>query len=215
MRGVREQVRPEGLLTLLTAGGAASIARYGDTRRFDDFRTAAALQREKPLGTGVTDVGGVAGYPVHLMAAMGVTYLGGWALDSPAAREWGLLGFEALSLAGVETLLLKFTVRRLRPDETDLTAFPSGHTSASFALAAAAASRWGWKAGVPACLAAGFVGYTRLESNNHYLSDVLFGAGLGIASGRAAYKVRRGARPDRYVLAPFVTAGGGGLAVLF
>lgn len=214
-RGLREEVRPEGLLTLLGAGGGASIARFGDTADFDDFRIAATLQRDPPLGRRITDVGGIGGYPVHLMAAMGLTYLAGWGADAPAAQEFGLLGFEALSLAGIQTLLLKVSVRRVRPDNTDLTAFPSGHTSASFSLAAAAASQWGWRVGLPACLLAAFVGYSRMESNNHYLSDVLFGAGVGIVSGRAAYKVRRRQAPERYAIAPFVSPGGGGVRVWF
>jgi membrane-associated phospholipid phosphatase len=106
-------------------------------------------------------------------------------------------------------------VRRLRPDTTGLAAFPSGHTSASFSLATVAASKWGWKVGVPACLLVGFVGYTRMESNKHYLSDVLFGAGVGIVSGRAVYTVRRHAHPDRYAFAPFVSPSGGGVTVFF
>ena len=126
-----------------------------------------------------------------------------------------MLGFESLSLAGAQTLILKYSVRRLRPDKTDRAAFPSGHASASFALATVAASKWGWKVGVPACILASFVGFSRMENGSHYLSDVFFGAGLGIVSGRAAYKVRRQAHPDRYAFTPFVSPGGGGVAIFF
>jgi len=213
--GCKEEVRPEGLLTLLAAGGGASIARYGNTTNADDFRIADTLQRHTPFGKRAADAGAVIGYPVYLMAAMGTTYFSGWYFDAHPAQEFGLLGFEALTLAGLQTAILKVSVRRIRPDSTELDAFPSGHASASFSLAAVAASQWGWKVGVPACLLAGFVGYTRMESNRHYLSDVLFGAGVGITSGRAVYKVRRGAHPDRYAFAPFVSPGGGGVTVLF
>jgi len=212
---VREEVRPEGLLTLLAAGSGASIARFGGTRDFDDFRIADALQRQPPLGKRAVDLGAVVGYPVYLMPAMGAAYFMGWAFDAGSTQEFGLSGFEALALAGLQTEILKLSVRRLRPDTTDLGAFPSGHTSASFSLAAVAASEWGWKAGVPACLLAGFVGYTRMEGNKHYLSDVLFGAGVGIASGRAVFKARRRAHPDRYAFAPFLYPGGGGVRVSF
>ena len=213
--GCKEEVRPEGLLTLLGAGGAASIARYGGGTSFNDFHVADALQRRHPLGARATDFGAVAGYPLYLMAAAGTTYFAGWYFRADSAQEFGLLGFEALALAGLQTEILKYTVPRLRPDHTNLAAFPSGHTSASFSLATVAASYWGWNVGVPACLLAGFVGYTRMESNRHYLSDVLFGAGLGIASGRAVYKVRRRGRPDRYAFVPFVSPGGGGVTVFF
>ena len=62
--------------------------------------------------------------------------------------------------------------------------FPSGHTSASFATATVISRKWGRKAGIPALLIATFVGTTRLQ-NLHYLSDVTFGAAVGIASGFA------------------------------
>ena len=215
LRGTREEIRPEGILTLMTAGAGASIARYGNTANFDDFHTANTLRNNAPLGIGATDAGAVIGYPGYLMAAMGTAYFAAAYFDAKPAQEFGLLGFEALSLAGIQTLILKYSVPRLRPDSTDLAAFPSGHTSASFALATVAASEYGWKVGVPACLLAGFVGYTRMESNKHYLSDVLFGAGLGITSGRALYRVRRHAHPDKYAFAPFVSPGGGGVELFF
>ena len=62
--------------------------------------------------------------------------------------------------------------------------FPSGHTSASFATATVIQRRWGWRAGLPAYALASYVGASRLH-DNHYLSDVAFGAGLGIAAGLA------------------------------
>ena len=213
--GFKEEGRPEGLLTLLAAGTGAGIARYGNTTNFDDFHIAATLQRHPPLGRRATDFGNVIGYPLYLLPVMGATYFAGWSLDAHSAQEFGLLGFEALSLAGLQTEILKVSVPRLRPDNSDLAAFPSGHASASFSLATVAASYWGWEVGVPAYLAAGFVGYTRMESRKHYLSDVLFGAGLGIISGRAVYKVHRRRHPERYAFAPFVSPGGGGVAVFF
>jgi membrane-associated phospholipid phosphatase len=167
------------------------------------------------LGVRATDFGSFIGNPVYLLPTMVTTYFAGWSLDANSTQEFGLLSTEALALAGLETEILKFSVPRLRPDHSDLAAFPSGHTSSSFALATVAASQWGWKVGVPACVAAGFVGYSRMESNKHYLSDVLAGAGLGIVSGRAVYKVRRHEHPDRYAFVPFVAPGGGGVAVLF
>lgn len=211
----REEARPEGILTLLAAGAAASAARYSKATAFDDFRVADSLSRSAPMGRRATDVGAVIGYPGYLMATAGAAYLAAWHYDSGPVQEYALLSFEALSLAGIQTLALKITVPRLRPDSTDLTAFPSGHTSASFSVAAVAASSGGWKAGVPAFLLASFVGYTRMESKKHYLSDVLFGAGLGIASGRAVYKVRRRGHPDRYTFAPYATPGGMGVQVFF
>lgn len=211
----KEEGKPEGLLTLLTAGAGASIARFGSRTYFDDFRVADTLQRNTPLGKRAVDFGAVIGYPVYLLPAAAGAYFAGSYFSADSSQEFGLMGFEALALAGLQTEILKVSVRRLRPDKTDFAAFPSGHTSASFALATVAASKWGWKIGVPACMLASFVGYTRMEGRSHYLSDVFFGAGLGIASGRAVYKFRKHAHPDRYVFAPFISPGGGGVTVAF
>lgn len=215
LHGAQEEVRPEGILTLLAAGAGAAISRYGHTAHTDDFRIADTLAINTPLGKRVTDFGAAIGYPAYLMPATVITYFAGSYFDSRPAQEFGLLGFEALSLSGIETLILKYSVHRLRPDLSDRAAFPSGHTAASFSLAAVAASQWGWKVGIPSFLLASFVGYTRMEGKNHYLSDVLFATGVGIASGRAVYKVRRRAHPDRYSFAPFVSPGGCGVAVVF
>ena len=51
-----------------------------------------------------------------------------------------------------------------------------------FATATVVQRRWGWRGGLPAYLLATYVGATRLQ-DVHYLSDVAFGAALGIATG--------------------------------
>ena len=61
--------------------------------------------------------------------------------------------------------------------------FPSGHASISFAGATFLQKRYGWRYGIPAFLAAAFVGYSRVESDEHWTKDVLGGAAIGIASG--------------------------------
>lgn len=39
--------------------------------------------------------------------------------------------------------------------------------------------RYGWEYGVPAYALAGYVGYTRVESREHYAHDVVAGAAIG------------------------------------
>ena len=85
--------------------------------------------------------------------------------------------------------------------------FPSGHASASFATATVLQRKWGWRVGVPAYAVAGFIGATRLE-NVHYLSDVTFGAALGIASGLAVKMPS-----SRVALTPAISPGRAGLFI--
>ncbi|MBF0382126.1 MAG: phosphatase PAP2 family protein [Magnetococcales bacterium] len=76
---------------------------------------------------------------------------------------------------------LKRAVDKKRPNGSDQS-FPSGHTSAAFQGASFIQMRYGWKYGIPSYLGAAFVGYSRVESDHHYVIDVIAGAGLGIAS---------------------------------
>jgi len=79
------------------------------------------------------------------------------------------------------TLVLKVSIDETRPNGGHYS-FPSGHTSSSFSCAEFLRERYGWRYGLPAYLAATFVGYSRVESNNHYTHDVVAGAAIGIAS---------------------------------
>ena len=111
-------------------------------------------------------------------------------------------------VTGGMTQLLKHTVRRRRPDGSSRASFPSGHSSATFANAAVFHRRYGWKAGLPAYGVAGYVAASRLSENKHYLSDVVFGAAIGLAGGRTV-TVRRG--NTRLQIAPVALAGGAGV----
>ncbi len=83
--------------------------------------------------------------------------------------------------AGI-TYGVKYTVNRTRPNGADHS-FPSGHTSASFSSATYIHRRYGYKKGRLAYLAATFVGWSRIQANKHYTTDVLVGAALGSLSG--------------------------------
>jgi len=76
---------------------------------------------------------------------------------------------------------LKLITDKERPNG-DKYSFPSGHTSISFQSAAFMHKRYGFKKSIPLYVAASFVGYSRVETDNHYVEDVLAGAAIGIAS---------------------------------
>ncbi|MDR2207071.1 MAG: phosphatase PAP2 family protein [Flavobacteriaceae bacterium] len=84
---------------------------------------------------------------------------------------------------------LKKSVNEIRPDGTAFS-FPSGHTANAFAGATLLSIEYGenykW---VPyAAYGTAFgIGIMRMVNNKHYISDVLFGAGLGILSMKLAY----------------------------
>lgn len=87
----------------------------------------------------------------------------------------------ALARTEVITYALKYSVDARRPNGGSH-GFPSGHTSAAFMGAEYIRKEFGWGRGVPALATASWVGYTRVESHNHYWRDVLAGALIGVAS---------------------------------
>lgn len=95
-----------------------------------------------------------------------------------AAQGAGSMGAAALLTYG-----LKESFPEWRPDRSDRKSFPSGHTSVSFAAAATLENRYGWEAGIPAHVAALFVGIARVKADKHHWYDVAAGAALGEASG--------------------------------
>jgi len=107
------------------------------------------------------------------------------------------------------TYAIKLTTQRTRPNG-DPHSFPSGHASTSFATAMVLQEHYGWKVGLPAFLAATYTGVSRIYANQHWASDVVFGAAVGMASGRT---VTIHLRDSTVALGPLVVPGGGGVLV--
>ena len=100
-------------------------------------------------------------------------------MDDKEGRQQFYYGF-ATNIAA--TQLLKSTVHKERPNHSDDNAFPSGHTSLAFQGASFIHKRYGLEYGIPAYIGAGFVAYSRVNADEHDVTDVLAGAALGIAS---------------------------------
>lgn len=97
--------------------------------------------------------------------------------DGEGALQFGESGLLTLAL----TQGLSFMVNERRPNGREYS-FPSGHASYAFFSAEFIRARYGWEAGIPAYVAASFVGYSRVEAKAHYVHDVLAGAAIGIVS---------------------------------
>jgi len=85
-------------------------------------------------------------------------------------------------LNGIFTESVKLAVNRTRPTGSPYS-FPSGHTTAAFTTAAVLQAHLGWGVGGAAYAAAGFVGWSRLRGDQHWLTDVVFGSAMGIMAG--------------------------------
>lgn len=78
--------------------------------------------------------------------------------------------------------LLKYCVKKRRPDHSDYHSFPSNHSAVAFQGASFIQRRYGWKYGIPAYLISGYVAWGRVYARRHDCWDVLAGAAIGIVS---------------------------------
>lgn len=91
----------------------------------------------------------------------------------------------AYALAGGTTLLMKHFIDSPRPDGTTHDSFPSAHACTAFVGAELVRMEYGWGWGTAAYVMATGVAMLRIFHDRHWLSDVLFGAGLGILCAHA------------------------------
>jgi membrane-associated phospholipid phosphatase len=164
---------------------------------------AGARQLSEPL-----EAGAVIGSTPLQMGMSAATYAVGRLAGWPRMTVVGADLFRAELIAQGLTVGLKESIRRRRPEGSGF-AFPSGHTTVSFASATVLQQHLGWRVGAPAYALASYVALSRVQMNRHYLSDVAFGAALGIAAGRT---VTFG-HERRVRLAPMAADGGGGVQV--
>ena len=187
-------------LTFLAIGGvlAATAHTY-------DARTTARLAGSS---SGAFVPGSILGGAEFQFGASLATYGVGRLSGNTRMAEVGSHLIRAQIIAQGVTHAVKYSVRRMRPDGSTRNSFPSGHTSVSFASATVLQREFGWKVGIPAYAVASYVGLARIEGKRHYLSDVVFGAAIGIVAGRS---VTVGRGDKRFLVAPVATRGGGGV----
>lgn len=127
-----------------------------------------------------------------LLGLLLVAWLGG--------EGWRRLAFAlilGILLTAVVVLLIKFSVRRQRPEgewgqvyrRADPHSFPSGHAARALMLAVVTLGMWpGW-VGWLLLGWAPLVGLARVATGLHYISDVLAGWALGLLMGFVTLQV--------------------------
>lgn len=132
-----------------------------------------------------------------LLLGLGPIALGAAKATFGAGSQELEVSAEAVALTAAQTQILKLVINRERPDGTTEDSFPSGHTSFAFAGATIFA-RWyeaehdGSWLGYLTYLPASYVGLSRLEGDRHYLSDITFGAALGITTAHLVWNAHFG-----------------------
>jgi len=188
-------------LVLGIGGGAALIAHPWD----DDL--AGELETNVSLNNAMAPGHTYGGFGVQVLIGVGF-YTGGRLGGKGRLAQTGADIMRAQILSQAYVQAIKFSVQRERPDGSDHYSFPSGHSASAFATAAVLQRHYGWKAGVPATVVAAYVATARVHDNKHYLSDVVFGAAMGIAAQRTVTLHSR-----RYDMAMIPAAGAGSASV--
>jgi membrane-associated phospholipid phosphatase len=173
-----------GNLELLGIGGVAALATHAaDSETSRALADASAL--DEPLKAGAF----LGATPFELGAAFAAYGLGRASGHNRVARIGADL-VQAQLMAESLTMGIKQVSRRARPSGSGYS-FPSGHTTVTFASATVLQRHFGWKIGIPAYAVAAYVGTSRIHDRRHYLSDVAFGAALGLVAGRSVTLNRR------------------------
>ena len=181
------------IMTTFTVAGLA--ASHWDHAAVED-----AGERIAPSAFSVGNFAG--GLSAQLGASL-TTYVVGRATHKPEVASVGGDLIRAQIVSQIFVQGAKMAVGRERPDGSNSLSFPSGHSASAFATATVLQEHFGWKVGVPAYAFASFVGASRMAASKHYLSDVIVGAGIGIAAGRtvtlhlAGEKFALGAAPTQ------------------
>ncbi|MCK9204303.1 MAG: phosphatase PAP2 family protein [Bacteroidales bacterium] len=186
--------------------GTISLIAWGDKpiqqffyRNQSSFISNSSYYFFSPLGSGLISI-----------PALGVFYACGVIWKNKKAKETGLKGLEAYVITVVFTNVIKQIAHRHRPYQDSppnplawdgpfiwggdygffgYNSFPSGHSSAIFAVATVIGLEY-WKTKWVPIVCFGLAGFTalyRLAVNDHWASDVLFGSALGFAIGSLVY----------------------------
>jgi len=200
---------------VLIGYGLVSLGDNGIRRL--DFNISGELQNKHPdFSVRVDD---------YLVFAPGVAF---YALNLAGVKskhsiaDGTALFILSRAIAYITTYSGKSGIGRERPDRADQMSFPSGHAANAFAAAEFLnqeyrdVSPWIGYAGYTVATATGVL---RMYNNKHWLSDVVAGAGVGIASTKLAYliypnlkKLVLGKQTVKYSLVPMYQQKAAGLA---
>ncbi len=181
----RTNARGVWLTAAFGAASALAMNRDGEIR--DEVLESGSLtpgrmaRKFEPLGRSEVEA-----------VALGALYLTARGARSERLVATTATAFESYLWAMVITSVAKGAFGRERPGRgagageffARDSIFPSGHTARSFAIASVFADRGGRKTAVFAYSTAALIGLSTVQEDRHWTSDVVAGAGLGLAIGK-------------------------------
>ena len=175
--------RPSTWVILGVCGAAAALSHLGDDYVQEHIVGSPAVGRffaaGKWIGSAWVQVGASVG--VYLIGRYVVPHPGNGRSNKVTHVGFDLIRAQIVSQGFVQAI--KYSVRRDRPTG-ECCAFPSGHAATAFAAASVLERHFGGYRGAwPTMVVASYVAASRLHDNKHFLSDVVFGSAIGMATG--------------------------------
>lgn len=171
---------------VLIGYGFAAVYDHGALEQLD-LSTRAELQEDHPLFAAHVD-----DY-LHLAPAAAVYVLNLAGIKGKHNLfDATMLYATSAAIMGVSTHFVKQGVGRLRPNGNGYNSFPSGHTASAFMAAEFLNQEYKdvnpW-IGYAGYFVATATGTLRVYNNKHWFSDVVAGAGFGLASTKISYLI--------------------------
>ena len=169
--------QPDNITALLLAGGA-SIAMHQEA----DEKIADYFEKHQKLRNFRDESLNIIGHPSTHLAASGIWYLLSVQNQDELNKQRAWTLRTALTITWLTTMGFKAIRDNETPNDKDW-AWPSGHTSSSFTVAAVLDEFYGHEVGIPAYAVASLVAYRMMDTGDHWGSDIVFGAALGWVVG--------------------------------
>lgn len=179
-------------LNLLAGGTISTLTLLATHNNFED-NVLEQTAEERPLGR-YSAIGDYSGQMIPNAAY--VLFFGGkWLFTKDPLAEFRAEMMIRATLAATSfSTIAKAIVREPRPKvPSDLSSFPSGHSTSAFSFATIIAAMHGPYWGAAAYGLATFVAFSRMNDDRHRLHDVVAGATIGSMYGLAVYERMRDA----------------------
>lgn len=184
--------REQTLYYLAGAAGGTLALMQAD----ENLRTTV-LRNTSPSADRYFNYANEYGHTFTAICLTGGIYASGLILDEPELRTTGRYLGESLLLSGILVTGMKCAFGRSRPYlnrgaydfqwfevSNDHISLPSGHSAVAFTVSTVLSMRINrWWASSLLYVAAASTSYARMYKDQHWLSDVALGAGIGIFSG--------------------------------
>lgn len=179
------------------AGGTAALYI------FDERLMNFAQKNRSSFSNSLGDAGEKFGNELYVLPGVALLYLYGYEKEDKLASKTALLSLQSWFYSSAVTVALKRSFHRHRPLDGgpydrwdgpgtggDNVSFPSGHASTAWSVATVIATEYGDDPYVPyaAYTAAALTSYSRINSADHWASDVFFASCTGYFIGKAVVK---------------------------